>query len=145
LREPGLLDEIVLHVAPVLLGERVRLFTGEGAGRVELERVSVGAAEQLTDLRFGVRERAGTSGARRRGSRPSVGGPRRGVRCWGHGPVGSLGANALTGVGPVTWALRLANQPAVRVRNGDRGSGGRFYTCHGSFGIGNFARFQLYR
>jgi dihydrofolate reductase len=50
----GLLDEIVLHVAPVLLGDGVRLF-GDGSGeRVELERVSVGEAERLTDVRFRV-------------------------------------------------------------------------------------------
>ena len=52
-----MLDEIVLHVAPVLLGGGVRLFAAEGAGRIELERVSVGEAEQLTDLRFRVVKR----------------------------------------------------------------------------------------
>jgi dihydrofolate reductase len=52
--EAGLLDEIVLHVAPVLLGGGVRLFPGEGIGRIELERISVAEAEQLTDLRFRV-------------------------------------------------------------------------------------------
>jgi dihydrofolate reductase len=46
--EAGLLDEIVLHVAPVLLGRGVRLFGGE-AERIELERVGLGEAEQLTD------------------------------------------------------------------------------------------------
>jgi dihydrofolate reductase len=50
--QAGLLDEIVLHVAPVLLGDGVRLFGGDGAGRIELERISVGSEEQLTDLRF---------------------------------------------------------------------------------------------
>jgi dihydrofolate reductase len=50
----GLLDEIVLHVAPVLLGGGVRLFGGEGGERTELERISVGEAERLTDLRFRV-------------------------------------------------------------------------------------------
>ena len=50
----GLLDEIVLHVAPVLLGDGVRLLGGEAAERIELERISVGEAEQLTDLRFRV-------------------------------------------------------------------------------------------
>ena len=53
--DAGLLDEIVLHVAPVLLGSGVRLFGDEGAEQVELERVSVGEADQLTDLRFRVR------------------------------------------------------------------------------------------
>jgi dihydrofolate reductase len=55
--QSGLLDEIVLHVAPVLLGGGVRLFGGERGGRIELERISVGEAERLTDLRFRVIER----------------------------------------------------------------------------------------
>lgn len=49
----GLLDEIVLHIAPVLLGGGVGLFEKLGE-RVELKRVSLGEAEQLTDLRFRV-------------------------------------------------------------------------------------------
>jgi RibD C-terminal domain len=36
--DAGLLDEIVLHIAPVLLGSGVRLFGDEGAEQVELER-----------------------------------------------------------------------------------------------------------
>jgi hypothetical protein len=47
-----LLDEVVLHVAPVLLGGGIRLFGGEGAERTELERISVGEGERPTDLRF---------------------------------------------------------------------------------------------
>jgi dihydrofolate reductase len=50
--QAGLLDEIVVHLAPVLLGGGVRLFDGDGP--VELERISVGQAERLTDLRFRV-------------------------------------------------------------------------------------------
>jgi dihydrofolate reductase len=50
----GLLDEIVLHVAPVLLGRGVSLFGDGSDERVELERVSVAAADGLTDLRFRV-------------------------------------------------------------------------------------------
>jgi dihydrofolate reductase len=53
--DAGLLDEVVLHLAPVLLGSGVRLFSDEGAEQIELERVSVGEADQLTDLRFRVR------------------------------------------------------------------------------------------
>jgi hypothetical protein len=44
----------VLHVAPVLLGGGVRLFGDGSFEPVELERVSVGAADGLTDLRFRV-------------------------------------------------------------------------------------------
>jgi dihydrofolate reductase len=51
--EAGLLDEIVLHVAPLLLGGGVRLFDGIDR-RVELERLELGEAERLTDLRFRV-------------------------------------------------------------------------------------------
>jgi dihydrofolate reductase len=51
--EAGLLDEIVLHVAPVLLGGGVRLFDGIDR-RVELERLELGEAERLTDLHFRV-------------------------------------------------------------------------------------------
>jgi dihydrofolate reductase len=52
--QAGLLDEIVIHLAPVLLGGGIRLYGGEGDRRVELERVSLGEAKQLVDLRFRV-------------------------------------------------------------------------------------------
>ena len=54
--QAGLLDEIVVHLAPMLLGGGVRLYGGEGSGRVDLERVSPREAEQLTDLRSSCRE-----------------------------------------------------------------------------------------
>jgi riboflavin biosynthesis pyrimidine reductase len=50
----GLLDQIVLHVAPVLLGQGVGLFGGEGPGRIELDRIGLGEAGAATDLRFRV-------------------------------------------------------------------------------------------
>ena len=50
----GLLDEIVIHVAPVLLGGGVRLFGDENDRHVELERIALGEADRLTDLRFRV-------------------------------------------------------------------------------------------
>ena len=53
--DAGLLDEIVLHLAPVLLGSGVRLFSDEGAEQIGLEGVFLGEADQLTDLRFRVR------------------------------------------------------------------------------------------
>lgn len=48
----GLLDEIVVHVAPVLLGGGVRLY--EAAERVRLERTAIAESGQLVDLRFAV-------------------------------------------------------------------------------------------
>ena len=50
--EHGLVDEIVVHLAPILLGDGIRLFGSPGAGRVSLERIGVAEAGQLTDLRF---------------------------------------------------------------------------------------------
>ena len=52
--QAGLLDEIVIHLAPVLLGGGVELFSGGAGKRIDLERISLGKGEQLTDLRFRV-------------------------------------------------------------------------------------------
>jgi dihydrofolate reductase len=52
--ERGLLDEIVVHLVPVLLGEGVRFYDAPGVGKIELERTEVFAAAQITDLRFRV-------------------------------------------------------------------------------------------
>ena len=52
--ERGLLDEIVVHLAPVLLGDGVRLFALTGGLRVPLEPMQVTRSGRLTDLRFGV-------------------------------------------------------------------------------------------
>jgi dihydrofolate reductase len=52
--QAGLLDEIVVHVAPVLLGDGVRLYGAPGADRVPLERVELGASGGLTSMRFRV-------------------------------------------------------------------------------------------
>ena len=52
----GLLDEIVVHVAPALLGEGVRLYCGPDAGRVHLERTAVAESGQVVDLRFRLAE-----------------------------------------------------------------------------------------
>ncbi|MBA2326744.1 MAG: dihydrofolate reductase family protein [Actinobacteria bacterium] len=48
----GLLDEIVVHLAPVLLGNGVRLF--DAPNRVDLENMGIAQSGQLTDLRFRV-------------------------------------------------------------------------------------------
>jgi dihydrofolate reductase len=50
----GLLDEIVVHIAPVLLGDGVRLYGDDGAQTVKLERIDATVSPQLTDLRFRV-------------------------------------------------------------------------------------------
>lgn len=49
--EAGLLDEILVHLAPVLLGDGVRLVSGLALG-VGLERIEVTETDQLTDIRF---------------------------------------------------------------------------------------------
>lgn len=50
----GLLDEVILHVVPILLGGGVRLFEENHAAPVVLKRIELGEAEQITDLRFQV-------------------------------------------------------------------------------------------
>jgi dihydrofolate reductase len=54
--DKGLIDEIVVHVAPVLLGDGVRLY-GEAGDRaqVELERVELDQSGRQTSLRFRVK------------------------------------------------------------------------------------------
>jgi dihydrofolate reductase len=52
--ERGLLDEIIVHLAPVLLGDGVRLFAVPGGRRVRLEPAAVERTDLLTDLRFRV-------------------------------------------------------------------------------------------
>jgi dihydrofolate reductase len=54
--DAGLIDEIVVHVAPVLLGEGIRLYGVAGERRpVELERTEHDESGQLTSLRYRVR------------------------------------------------------------------------------------------
>lgn len=51
----GLLDEMLVHLVPVLLGNGVRLFDQIGAGQVEMERTEViGSPSGVTHLRFRV-------------------------------------------------------------------------------------------
>jgi dihydrofolate reductase len=52
--EAGLIDEILVHVTPVLLGDGVRFFARQGAAPVELEMIAVSRAGQITNLRFRV-------------------------------------------------------------------------------------------
>jgi dihydrofolate reductase len=50
----GLVDEIALHVAPVLLGAGSRPFAQLGPETTELESIEVVASPQVTHLRFRV-------------------------------------------------------------------------------------------
>jgi dihydrofolate reductase len=51
LLERGLIDEIELHVAPVLLGDGIRLFDNPGGAPVNLELVN-GAPTAQVNLRY---------------------------------------------------------------------------------------------
>jgi dihydrofolate reductase len=52
--EAQLLDEVAIHVVPVLLGDGVRLFNRPGGDQVNLALERVSRAGQVTNLRFGV-------------------------------------------------------------------------------------------
>lgn len=52
--QEGLLDEIVVHLVPVLLGEGIRLFAATDGKPVALRRTAVAETGQITDLRFNV-------------------------------------------------------------------------------------------
>jgi dihydrofolate reductase len=50
----GLLDEVFVGIAPVLLGDGVRLFDHPGGADVRLERIDVAVSPLATNLRFRV-------------------------------------------------------------------------------------------
>jgi dihydrofolate reductase len=52
--EAGMLDELQIHLAPVLLGEGVRLFGGIDPQSVELEPTRVIDSPRVTHLRYRV-------------------------------------------------------------------------------------------
>jgi dihydrofolate reductase len=52
--EAGLLDEIIVHVAPVLVGDGVRLFERAGGTAVKLERIASLDEGETTVLRYAV-------------------------------------------------------------------------------------------
>ena len=49
-----LLDELEIHLAPLLFGEGIRLFEGMGPEHIELENIRVVASPKVTHLRFRV-------------------------------------------------------------------------------------------
>lgn len=51
----GLLDEMEIHLVPVLFGAGRRLFDGLAPGQIELERIRVLEGEGVTQLRYRVR------------------------------------------------------------------------------------------
>jgi dihydrofolate reductase len=55
--EAGELDEIVVHVAPVLLGDGVRLYGTPPAEQIRLERTAVSETGRLVSLRYAVARR----------------------------------------------------------------------------------------
>jgi dihydrofolate reductase len=54
----GVLDEIQIHLVPVLLGEGRRLFEHLGTDHIELEPIRVQDAPGVTHLRYRIRQRA---------------------------------------------------------------------------------------
>jgi dihydrofolate reductase len=49
----GLVDELMLQISPIVVGEGLRLF--DGVGRVDLEQISSRAASLVTHVRYRVR------------------------------------------------------------------------------------------
>ena len=52
----GLVDEILVYVVPVLLGDGIRFFSSTGLARIDLEPLGSTRAGAVTILRFGVRK-----------------------------------------------------------------------------------------
>ena len=50
--EAGLIEEALIHVVPILLGDGVRLFSSRRADEVHLELSNVSRASQVVNLRF---------------------------------------------------------------------------------------------
>ncbi|MER8484549.1 hypothetical protein [Mesorhizobium sp. M1322] len=46
------MDEVLIHVAPVLIGDGIRLFSQKDMEPVRLEKTEVSEAGPLTDMRF---------------------------------------------------------------------------------------------
>ncbi|MET8847390.1 dihydrofolate reductase family protein [Amycolatopsis sp. NPDC004625] len=52
--EAGMLDEVLVHVAPILLGDGVRLFEHPGGTRVRLDPVELSHAGTIANVRYRV-------------------------------------------------------------------------------------------
>ena len=50
----GLLDEIIVHLVPVLLGDGVRLFDSPRTAPIELKKIHSDDPGQITDLSYAV-------------------------------------------------------------------------------------------
>jgi dihydrofolate reductase len=48
--DAGVLDEVLVHIAPVLLGDGVRMFFRPGGANVKLERISLTESPRVTNL-----------------------------------------------------------------------------------------------
>ena len=53
--EAGLLDEVILHVAPILVGDGVRLFDRPGGDSFRLKPISSAVEGEITVVRYSVR------------------------------------------------------------------------------------------
>ena len=62
----GVLDELELHLVPVLLGQGRRLFDERGPDHIELERTRVLEGDDVTHMRYRVKR--GTQRAAQRAS-----------------------------------------------------------------------------
>ena len=54
--DAGLIDEIAIHLAPVLLGDGIRLYGTPAAPRIDLERTLLATSGAVVDLCFSVRK-----------------------------------------------------------------------------------------
>lgn len=61
--DEGLVEEILIHLAPILLGDGVRMFSRLRNPPVDLETISVTQSGQLTNLRFRVAKQAASLAA----------------------------------------------------------------------------------
>lgn len=46
------MDEVLIHVAPVLIGDDICLFSQKGMEPVRLEKTEISEAGQITNMRF---------------------------------------------------------------------------------------------